>query len=185
MLMLNDDEKKLFTTVFGNGYDQDEVDSYIVSLQAELAKYKYAKTDVSADFLAEHETMKSELESYREIEGKLKEALHAAHKATENIQQIVENESRRILFEANKNADDIISEALDQSMTSLNYIKKMRTDARVFQKRFEVFIAAQNEFIDETIWDEILAPIDGYEFMNIKSIDDIKDYDENGVEENE
>jgi len=183
--MLQDDGKKLFTTVSRDGYDREEVEAYIALLQAKLAKYKDVDVEASADLLIEHETMKTELASYREIEGKLKEALHAAHKATENIQQIVENESRRILFEANKNADDIIAEALDQSMTSLNYIKKMRTDARVFQKRFEVFIAAQNEFIDETIWDEILAPIDAYEFMNIKSIEDIKDYENYDVDEKE
>jgi cell division septum initiation protein DivIVA len=183
--MLNEDSKELFTTVSSDGYDKNEVESYIARLQSELIKYKDAMSDVPPDFLAEHETMRTELASYREIEGKLKEALQAAHKATENIQQIVENESRRILFEANKNADDIIAAALDQSITSLKYIKKMRMDARVFQKRFEVFIAAQNEFIDETIWDEILAPIDAYEFMNITSIEDIEDYDEKNEEEKE
>jgi len=183
--MLIDDGKKLFSTIPSEGYDPSEVESYIAMLQSELTKYKAANAGVSADFLEEYDTMRTELASYREIEGKLKEALRAAHKATENIQQIVENESRRILFEANKNADDIIAQALDQSMTSLKYIKKMRTDARVFQKRFEVFIAAQNEFIDETIWDEILAPIDPYEFMNIKSIEDIQDYNANDIDEKE
>lgn len=194
MLMSINDEKKEFTKVSTEGYNAEEVDAYIAKLRAELTRvkqeHKYAQANMSKEFWKEYESMKAELASYHEIETKLKEALRAAHKATENIQQIVENESRRILYEANKNADEIISEALDQSMSSLKYIKKMRTDARVFQKRFEVFVAAQNDFIDETIWDEILAPIDPYEFMNIRSIDDIKkmekdDNEKHDVEENE
>ena len=171
-------EKKAFTIVGDNGYDADEVNRYIADLEAKLVEAQVKTPSdndtLTEDFLKEFESMKLELASYREIETKLKEALRAAHKATENIQRIVENESRRILYEANKNADEIIIDALEQSMLALKYIKKMRTDARVFQKRFEVFVAAQNQFIDHTIWNEILAPINAYEFIDIHSIDDIK-----------
>lgn len=183
------DEKSLFTKTETEGYNPQEVDKYIQQLKAELENEKQKhqavpEKEFSSDFLHEFETMKEELNSYREIETKLKDALRAAHKATENIQQIVENESRRILFEANKNADEIIAEALDQSITALRYIKKMRTDARVFQKRFEVFVAAQSQFTDNSIWNEILAPIDSYEFIDINTIDDIKQI-EKDVEEKE
>jgi|GEM_PF-2924262 len=187
--MQKNEDKNMFTRVQTDGYDALEVDKYIQELQAELAmeKEKNSQTsqkEIPDNFLHEFEAMQKELKSYREIETKLKEALRATHKATENIQQIVENESRRILFEANKNADEIIAEALEQSIIALRYIKKMRTDARVFQKRFEVFISAQHQFIDASIWNEILAPIDSYEFLDINTIDDIKKIDKN-VEEKE
>lgn len=182
------EEKKAFKTVDGEGYDPYEVDAYIAELQNALLIAKQNNIEQqnnanpSAEFLREFEIMKVELKSYKDIENKLKDALRAAHKATENIQQIVENESRRILFEANKNADEIIGEALEQSIIALKYIKKMRTDARVFQKRFEVFVAAQNQFIDNNIWNEILAPIENYEFIDINSIDDIKKIEKNNEE---
>lgn len=175
-----------FTIVNNDGYKKEEVDAYVRRLEEQIVQLndgkkstvKSEETNVSSDFIAQYQSMKMELDGYREIELKLKEALEAAHTATEKIQEIVETESRRILYEANKNADEIIEKALNESIIALKYIKKMRVDAKVFQKRFEVLVSAQKDFVNQNIWDEILAPIDPYEFVDIKSISDIKNNDD-------
>ncbi len=171
------EQKKIFTKVTLGGYDPQEVDAYIKTLEQKIATNSAPKiekkTEVPTDFLEQFENIQGELKGYKEIELTLREALEAAHKATIDIQEVVDKEARQILFEANKNADQIIQQSLQQSIAALNYIKKMRTDARVFQKRFKILIDAQNEFSDSNLWDEVLAPIDPYEVIEITKITDI------------
>ncbi|GBU10449.1 hypothetical protein AwErysi_00650 [Erysipelotrichaceae bacterium] len=174
---------KEFTKLAIGGYDPEEVDPYIQKLEKLLsveAKVQPSRPEIPKDFLQEFQSIQGELKGYKEIEMTLRDALEAAHKATLDIQEVVDQEARHILYEANKNADDIIQQALEQSISALNYIKKMRVDARVFQKRFKILLAAQNEFSDTNLWDEVLAPIEPYDVIKINTIDDIlNDVDEN------
>ena len=167
-------ERKTFTAV-SNGYDPKEVEQYIAELERQVnGQYKTIETkDVPLDLISKLKNLEEEVEGYREIEISLKNALEATHIATKKIQVVVEEEARKILFEANENADYIINEALNQSISALDYIKKMRTDARVFQKRFQILVDEQNKMSQTMIWDEILAPIDKYNIVEIHSIEDI------------
>ena len=177
------DNENKFSKLPHGGYNPKEVDSYIQQLELEIQNYKLKSVDTSSlevpmDFVQSFEAMQKELDNYHEIEDKLKEALQATHAATENIQQVVETEARKILYEANTNADEIVSQALEQSIIALNYIKKMRVDAKIFQKRFEILIQAQQDFATNNLWEEIFAPIEPYEFIDIESIKDINDIEE-------
>ncbi|MGL5041660.1 MAG: DivIVA domain-containing protein [Culicoidibacterales bacterium] len=166
-----------FKKVALGGYDPNEVDAYIAKITAKLAAKNNLEVEKSpeipSDFIEQFNSIQGELRSYKEIEITLREALEAAHKATIDIQEVVDSEARKILYDANTNADKIVSQALEQSISALNYIKKMRTDARVFQKRFKILIDAQNDFADMNLWDEVLAPIEPYEVIEISNIKDM------------
>lgn len=167
-------EKKVFTTV-ANGYNPDEVDLYVAELERQMSSQSQIveTLDIPVELLARLQDLEEEVERYREIEISLKNALEATHIATKRIQAVVEDEARKILFEANQNADFIVNEALAQSISALDYIKKMRTDARVFQKRFQILVDEQNKMSKELIWNEVLAPIDKYNVVELHSIEDI------------
>lgn len=175
-----------FTLISSGGYNPAEVDAHIDKLEQDLrllqelhdGSHKHA--EIPEEFVIQYSKMQEELQNYQVLESKLKEALEAAHRATLELQEIVDLEARKILHNANQNADLIVNQALMQSQNALAYIKKMRTDTKVFQKRLEILMEAQNEFTDEHVWDEILAPIERYKIIEIQSLNDISnDSDEN------
>lgn len=175
--MLEQIKKKKLTEITPNAYSKNEVDAYVDELIHQISKFKKeaqpSRAENSEVLIKEFEKLQTELDEYKEIEASLKNALTAAHEATKKIQEVVEAESREILYNANKNADLIVSQALEQSIQALDYIKQMRTDARVFQERLKILVDEQDKLTEKTIWKEVLAPIEAYDLVDIRSIDDI------------
>ncbi len=132
------------------GYNEDEVndflDQIIKDYEIVLREKKESEQKVKE--------LQEQLEHYSSIEGSLNQSILMAQETAEEWKSTAAKESKLIIKEAEKNADRIINEALEESRKKVMEIENIKRQAKVFRTRLKMLIEAQLDMIDNDDWDQ-------------------------------
>ena len=132
-----------FNTSF-QGYKKEEVNDFVKEVTKEyesmLNKLKY-----SCDVI---ESLKSELNHYKEIESSLNRAILIAEESTNNIKKTAFDESKVIVDDAKRNANRVLNNALVKAERIESEAESLRRKVVVYKRRFRALVEDQLEEIE-------------------------------------
>ena len=138
-----------FSTSF-QGYKKEEVNDFVKEVTKEyesmLNKLKY-----SCDVI---ESLKGELEHYKELEGSLNRAILIAEESTNNIKKTAFDESKVIIEDAKRNANRVLNNALVRAERIESDAEDLRRKVVTYKRRFRSLVEDQldeMEAFDEDI----------------------------------
>jgi len=132
------------------GYNEDEVndflDQIIKDYEIVLREKKESEKKV--------QELQEQLAHYSNIEGSLNQSILIAQETAEEWKSTAAKEAKLIVKEAEKNADRIINEALEQSKKTAMEIENTKRQAKVFRSRLKMLVEAQLDMIDNDDWEQ-------------------------------
>jgi cell division initiation protein len=131
------------------GYDEDEVDDFLEKI---IQDYE-GMIRQNRDLESQVESITEKLLHFTNIEESLGKAIIVAQETAEEVKNNARKESQLILKEAEKNADRIVSEALNKSRKIANEVEEVQRYAAIFRARFRSLIQAQLEMLESGDWD--------------------------------
>lgn len=129
-----------------NGYSIKEVNQFVDDVIKEtesiMIRTKQQRKQI--------EQLEKELQRYKSLEPKLKEAFQKTEETCENIKRIADEESQMIIREAKNDASKIVDEALIRA-------KKIDHKKEILEKNMEIFKRKLKRIIDQqlTVVEEI------------------------------
>lgn len=132
-----------FSTSF-SGYNKNEVNSFVGNVTSEYeSMLNSLKTkDIEID------SLKKELEHFRNIEGTLNRALLVAEESSNNIKRIAYDESKGIVEDAKRNASRIVNAALVKAEKIDEEAKELKLQVIRYKKRYKSLLEEQLDEID-------------------------------------
>lgn len=135
------------------GYNEDEVneflDQIIKDLEIIIRERQTLETKV--------DELNFKLEKFAHIEDSLNRSIVIAQEASEDMKRNAQMEAKLIVKEAEKNADRIISEAIQKTSKMTLELDDLKKQAMVFKQRLKLIVEAQLEMISNDDWDNILG----------------------------
>lgn len=133
-----------FNTSFP-GYNKGEVNSFVNSVTNE---YESMLNNLKErDKLIE--TLKNELEHYKNIENTLNRALLVAEESSNNIKKVAYDESKVIIEEAKRNATRIINTALLKAEKIDNEANELKVQVLRYKKRYKNLLEEQLDEVEK------------------------------------
>lgn len=130
------------------GYNEDEVDDF---LERVIQDYEgLIRTNKQLE--EEIQMLKDKLEHYDSLEDSLGKSILVAQEMAEEVKSNARKEAELIIRDAEKNADKIVSEALNKSRKTALDVEEMQKHAAVFRARFRSLVQAQLEMLDSGDW---------------------------------
>lgn len=125
------------------GYNKNEVNSFVSNVTTEyesmLNNLKTKDNEINS--------LKKELEHYRNIESTLNRAILIAEESSQNIKKTAFDESRTIIEDAKRNASRIINNALIKA-------EKVESEAETLKRQVERYKKKYRNILEEQL-DEI------------------------------
>lgn len=128
-----------------NGYNRSEVNRFVeeVITQTEgiISKYKAQKKEI--------ESLRQELQRYRNMEVSLKDAIIRAEEAGDNIKRMAREESNMIVIDAKHNANRIVNEALLKAEKIEVKAENIENNMRIFKRKLKLIMEQQMAVVEE------------------------------------
>ena len=128
-----------------NGYIRSEVNKFveevITQIEGIISKYKAQKKEI--------ESLRQELQRYRNMEVSLKDAIIRAEEAGDNIKRMAREESNMIVIDAKHNANRIVNEALLKAEKIEVKAENIENNMRIFKRKLKLIMEQQMAVVEE------------------------------------
>ncbi|CCY78965.1 cell-division initiation protein DivIVA [Mycoplasma sp. CAG:877] len=128
-----------------NGYNRDEVNKFIndVIVQTEniVSRCRKQRDEI--------ESLKKELEHYRNLEKSLNMAILKAEETGDNIKRMARNEAEMIIGDAKGNASRIVNESLLRAEKIENRADILERNLKIFKRKLRIIVEQQMAVVDE------------------------------------
>lgn len=128
-----------------NGYNRDEVNKFIndVIVQTEniVSRCKKQRDEI--------ESLKKELEHYRNLEKSLNMAILKAEETADNIKRMARDEAEMIIGDAKGNASRIVNESLLRAEKIENRADILERNLKIFKRKLRIIVEQQMAVVDE------------------------------------
>lgn len=128
-----------------NGYNRYEVNKFIndVIVQTEniVSRCKKQRDEI--------ESLKKELEHYRNLEKSLNMAILKAEETGDNIKRMARNEAEMIIGDAKGNASRIVNESLLRAEKIENRADILERNLKIFKRKLRIIVEQQMAVVDE------------------------------------
>lgn len=128
-----------------NGYNRDEVNKFIndVIVQTEniVSRCKKQRDEI--------ESLKKELEHYKNLEKSLNMAILKAEETGDNIKRMARDEAEMIIGDAKGNASRIVNEALLRAEKIENRADILERNLKIFKRKLRIIVEQQMAVVDE------------------------------------
>lgn len=128
-----------------NGYNRDEVNKFIndVIVQTEniVSRCRKQRDEI--------ESLKKELEHYRNLEKSLNMAILKAEETGDNIKKMARNEAEMIIGDAKGNASRIVNESLLRAEKIENRADILERNLKIFKRKLRIIVEQQMAVVDE------------------------------------
>lgn len=132
------------------GYDEDEVDDF---LERVIQDYE-GSIRHNKELEEKIETLTEKLRHFTNIEESLSKSIIVAQETAEEVRSNARKEAQLIIKESEKNADRIVTEALNKSRKMAMEVEEVQKHAAIFRARFRSLIQAQLEMLETGDWDK-------------------------------
>lgn len=126
------------------GYNKNEVNSFVSNVTTEyesmLNKLKTRDNEI--------ETLKKELEHYKNIEKTLNRAIFIAEESSQSIKKSAFDESKTIVENAKRNASRIINNALIKAEKVESEAETLKRQVERYKKKYRVILEEQLDEIE-------------------------------------
>ncbi len=128
-----------------NGYNRDEVNKFIndVIVQTEniVSRCRKQRDEI--------ESLKNELEHYRNLEKSLNMAILKAEETGDNIKRMARDEAEMIIGDAKGNASRIVNESLLRAEKIENRADILERNLKIFKRKLRIIVEQQMAVVDE------------------------------------
>ena len=128
-----------------NGYNRDEVNKFIndVIVQTEniVSRCKRQRDEI--------ESLKKELEHYKNLERSLNMAILKAEATGDNIKRMARDEAEMIIGDAKGNASRIVNESLLRAEKIENRADILERNLKIFKRKLRIIVEQQMAVVDE------------------------------------
>ena len=128
-----------------NGYNRSEVNKFVddVISQTEgiISKCKSQKQEI--------ESLKKEIERYRNLEISLRDAIIRAEEAGDSIKKMAIEESNMIIADAKHNASRIVNESLLKAEKIEIKAENIENNMKIFKRKLKLIMEQQMAVIEE------------------------------------
>lgn len=128
-----------------NGYNRDEVNKFIndVIVQTEniVSRCRKQRDEI--------ESLKKELEHYRNLEKSLNMAILKAEETGDNIKRMARDEAEMIIGDAKGNASRIVNESLLRAEKIENRADILERNLKIFKRKLRIIVEQQMAVVDE------------------------------------
>lgn len=128
-----------------NGYNCDEVNKFIndVIVQTEniVSRCKKQRDEI--------ESLKKELEHYKNLEKSLNMAILKAEETGDNIKRMARDEAEMIIGDAKGNASRIVNESLLRAEKIENRADILERNLKIFKRKLRIIVEQQMAVVDE------------------------------------
>ena len=128
-----------------NGYNRDEVNKFIndVIVQTEniVSRCKKQRDEI--------ESLKKELEHYKNLEKSLNMAILKAEETGDNIKRMARDEAEMIIGDAKGNASRIVNESLLRAEKIENRADLLEKNMKIFKRKLKIIMEQQLAVVDE------------------------------------
>lgn len=131
------------------GYNVDEVNGFLTQIIKDYELLLKEKSDLEKDV----ETLNSKVSHYINLESTLNQSIVIAQETAEELKINARKEAKLIIQEAEKNADRIINESLNESRTIFTEMEDIKKQANVFRARLTMLIQTQLEMVQNEDWE--------------------------------
>ncbi|MGM8364208.1 DivIVA domain-containing protein [Virgibacillus sp. W0181] len=145
-----DIHNKEFTRGF-RGYDEDEVNEFLDQIIKDYELTIREKKELAAQV----QELNEKIGHFTSIEETLNKSIIIAQETAEEVKGNARKESKLIIKEAEKNADRIINEALNESRRISMDVEDLKKQAKVFRTRLRMLIEAQLEMVGTDDWEDL------------------------------
>lgn len=128
-----------------NGYNRDEVNKFIndVIVQTEniVSRCRKQRDEI--------ESLKKELEHYKNLEKSLNMAILKAEETGDNIKRMARDEAEMIIGDAKGNASRIVNESLLRAEKIENRADILERNLKIFKRKLRIIVEQQMAVVDE------------------------------------
>lgn len=128
-----------------NGYNRDEVNKFIndVIVQTEniVSRCRKQRDEI--------ESLKKELEHYKNLEKSLNMAILKAEETGDNIKRMARDEAEMIIGDAKGNASRIVNESLLRAEKIENRADILERNLNIFKRKLRIIVEQQMAVVDE------------------------------------
>ena len=128
-----------------NGYNRSEVNQFISDVIKEtegiITRVKTQNNEI--------ESLKKELEHYKNLEDTLKSAIMKAEETGDNIKKMAREESELIVTDAKHNASRIVNEALLKAEKIENNAEILEKNMKIFKRKLKLIMEQQMAVVEE------------------------------------
>lgn len=128
-----------------NGYNRSEVNQFISDVIKEtegiITRVKTQNNEI--------ESLKKELEHYKNLEDTLKSAIMKAEETGDNIKRMAREESELIVTDAKHNASRIVNEALLKAEKIENNAEILEKNMKIFKRKLKLIMEQQMAVVEE------------------------------------
>lgn len=128
-----------------NGYNRQEVNQFV----QDVIKETEGIVTCCEEQRKEIDSMKRELEHYRELEEALKQSIVSAERTSDNIKRLAREESDMILTDAKHNASRIVNEALLRAEKIEQKSDNLERNIKIFKRKLKVVMEQQMAVVEE------------------------------------
>ncbi|RIV28229.1 DivIVA domain-containing protein [Alicyclobacillaceae bacterium I2511] len=132
------------------GYDEDQVDDF---LEQVIQDYE-ALIRQNKELEEKIENLNEKLKHFTNIEESLSKSIIVAQETASEVKNNARKEAQLILKESEKNADRIVSEALNKSRKIAMEVEEVHKHAAIYRARFRSLIHAQLEMLESGDWQD-------------------------------
>lgn len=134
------------------GYNPDEVNVFLDSVISQVEKI-INESKTKDILLSEKDKTILELQNtvnrYKGIESTLNHSIISAQEQTDRIRQLAKQESDILISESRKNANRIISDALNRAEKVQYNAEILKKNIALFKKKVRIMLEQQLELVDE------------------------------------
>lgn len=127
-----------------NGYNKLEVNNFVneVTTEYENMLNKLKRQD------EEIQSLKQDMEKYKNMEGTLNRAIMVAEDASNQIKKVARDEPKGVIEDARRNASRIVNDALLKADKIEQDAELLKRRVGVFKRRLKTVVDEQIEFIE-------------------------------------
>lgn len=140
-----DIENKKFAKQMMNGYSVDEVDDFLDDLTVEYEKM----FKENAEYKAQVEKLKEDMEHYKAIESTLQSTLVMAQTTAEDVKNVARQQAEQIVAEAKINAEKEVDYLTNQISLKEKELEDIQKQFDVYKAKMESLLISQLELLKE------------------------------------
>ena len=140
-----DIENKKFAKQMMNGYSVDEVDDFLDDLTVEYEKM----FKENAEYKAQVEKLKEDMEHYKAIESTLQSTLVMAQTTAEDVKNVARQQAEQIINEAKINAEKEVDYLSNQISLKQKELEDVQKQFDVYKAKMESLLISQLELLKE------------------------------------
>ena len=143
-------ENKRFSKQIMNGYNVDDVDSFLDDITEDYAKlYK----DIS-EYKSKIDEMSKDVEKYKTIENTLQSTLIMAQSTSEEIKNVANQKAEQIISEAKVNAEKQVMQLDNQIVLKQKELESVKKQFDVYKAKMESLLISQLELLKDVNGEE-------------------------------